>query len=147
MTFPHSLDSKLIEQIDKLIFEETTDPDKTLEVLQEMLTVRGILYEQKKEDETKAKHSYLPRLKSIAGNSFQRIASVFTHHNHNNSEIAYSASREANSKIMKNYLEEEQKKTWSALERIYKKEIISPDEAKRIFNKIYNSDPERFKNP
>ncbi len=138
MTFTYFLDTKIIERINKLIFEETTDPDKTIELLREMLVIRGVLCGQEKKEKIKSKSSYLSRLESFTRNSLERVSSLFAYRNQGNNSTSqcYNAK---NSSAIKNYIEEEKRKTWYSLERIYKKGIIDSDEAKRIFKKIYGN--------
>jgi len=131
------IDNKLIERINDLIFTEVNSEHK-VEILQELFTIRNALYGNNLEkklsgDKRKPLNSILSKIGSFAKKysarkSFQRYLS----------QDAFSQEKTP-APHKDNYSDEEKRKTREALERIYKNNLLSKEEAERIFNKIYNS--------
>lgn len=127
------IDNNLIDRISKMVFEDKDDRGK-VEAIQEAIVAREVLYganlEETRTEQKPAEHLY-SKLFSLVKKHFSR------HHLKAGPPSLEEPlpSKTLNAPSIEYYSDVEKRKTWEALERIYKDK---EGEAERIFEKIYN---------
>ena len=119
------LDRELTERFSKLLFKDDSNPTEKLEIIQGSILVRDILYDSKEPKD------YEP-IKSPKMSFLEKILSYFSNNKQNVEERKIDDIKERVYRHTREYCENERKKTWDALHRIY-----DPKEAARFFEKIY----------